>query len=111
MRDGIDRTDKISRPAFETLTIAYHQAGHAVARLRVFPPLPLAGATLVPVGDDLGVVTFEDYIDLLPAATNASISARRSAWPAAGSHDAVIELRARATMSAAVRLRARCTAA
>jgi len=41
-------------PALETLAIAYHGAGHAVAQLLVYPPLPLTSASIVPEDDEQG---------------------------------------------------------
>lgn len=40
--------------ALETLAIAYHEAGHAVAQLLVYPPLPLTSASIVPEDDEHG---------------------------------------------------------
>jgi len=41
-------------PALETLAFAYHEAGHAVAQLLVYPPLPLTSASIVPEDDEHG---------------------------------------------------------
>ena len=41
-------------PALETLAIAYHEAGHAVAQPLVYPPLPLTSASIVPEDDEHG---------------------------------------------------------
>ena len=67
VNDGIDKTSCL---AFETLTIAYHEAGHAVAQLLVRPARPLTGATILPEGDDLGMASFEDYADLIVSDTD-----------------------------------------
>jgi len=58
MTDGIDRTDC---PAFELLAVAYHEGGHAVGAVLVNPPLVVETATIVPDGDYLGQVTYEDW--------------------------------------------------
>jgi len=58
MGDTIDRTDC---PAFELLTVASHESGHAVGAMLVNPPLVVESATIVPDGDYLGQVTYEDW--------------------------------------------------
>ena len=58
MSDGIDRTDC---RAFELLAVAYHESGHAVGAVLVNPPLVVETATIVPDGDYLGQVTYEDW--------------------------------------------------
>jgi len=58
MADGIDRTDC---RAFELLAVAYHESGHAVGAVLVNPPLVVETATIVPDGDYLGQVTYEDW--------------------------------------------------
>ena len=58
MADGIDRTDC---RAFELLAVAYHESGHGVGAVLVNPPLVVESATIVPDGDCLGQVTYEDW--------------------------------------------------
>ena len=58
MADEIDRTDC---PAFELLAVAYHESGHAVGAVLVSPGLAVETATIVPDGDYLGQVTYEDW--------------------------------------------------
>ena len=56
-----DRTDRTDCPAFELLAVAYHEGGHAVGAVLVNPPLVVETATIVPDGDYLGQVTYEDW--------------------------------------------------
>ena len=56
-----DRTDRTDCPAFKLLAIAYHESGHAVGAVLVNPPLVVESATIVPSGDYLGQVTYEDW--------------------------------------------------
>ena len=56
-----DRTDRTDCPAFGLLAIAYHESGHAVGAGLVNPPLVVESATIVPDGDYLGQVTYEDW--------------------------------------------------
>ena len=56
-----DRTDRTDCPAFELLAVAYHESGHAVGAVLVNPPLVVETATIVPSGDYLGQVTYEDW--------------------------------------------------
>ena len=58
MTDAIDRTDC---PMFELMAVAYHESGHAVGAVLVNPPLVVETATIVPDGDYLGQVTYEDW--------------------------------------------------
>ena len=58
MTDTIDRTDC---PAFELLAVAWHESGHAVGAVLVSPGLVVGTATIVPDGDYLGQVTYEDW--------------------------------------------------
>jgi len=51
--------------ALETLAIAYHEAGHAVAQLLVCPALPLTNASIAPEGDELGRACFENYAETI----------------------------------------------
>src|SRR5450756_719469 len=55
------RTDRTDCPAFELLAVAYHESGHAVGAVLVNPPLVVESATIVPDGDYLGRVTYEDW--------------------------------------------------
>ena len=54
-------TDRTDCPAFELMAIAYHESGHAVGAVLVSPGLVVGTATIVPDGDYLGQVTYEDW--------------------------------------------------
>ena len=56
-----DRTDRTDCPAFELLAVAYHESGHAVGAVLVSPGLVVETVTIVPDGDYLGRVTYEDW--------------------------------------------------
>ena len=55
-----DRTDRTDCPAFELLAVAYHESCHAVGAVLVNPGLVVEVVTIVPDGDYLGRVTYED---------------------------------------------------
>lgn len=59
------RSDGTDCTAVELLAIAYHEGGHAVGAALVSPSLPIESVTIVPEGDYRGLVSYEDWDDLV----------------------------------------------